>query len=180
MTARFRVTPTMLYKAQRDVMRQIPWMHWGGYFVVLAFPLFLLGMTVAYGGTASEAFANYGGLMIGLPLFWLVGIPLLTRWTAGRTLRSTPAFQGEIAYSFSESGLDIQSDVATSHLGWGAFTRAIETHEFFLLFQNKAMAVFVPKSGLGGPGEVDELRSLVARSLGHRAQVSTTAFAPAT
>jgi hypothetical protein len=36
MVARFRVTPAMLYKAQRDVMRQIPWMHWGGYFVVEA------------------------------------------------------------------------------------------------------------------------------------------------
>ncbi len=180
MTARFRVTPTMLYKAQRDVMRQIPWMHWGGYFVVLAFPLLLIGITVASGGNASDAFTSYGGLMIVLPVFWLVGIPLVTRWTAGRTLRSTPGFQGEIVYSLSESGLDIQSEVATSHLGWAAFTRATETSDFFLLFQSKAMAVFIPKACLSGPAELNELRGLVARGLGPRAKVSATALASAT
>ena len=180
MTARFQVTPSMLYDAQRDVMRQIPWMRWGGVFVIVVFPLFMIGMSLAYGGTARGALAQNGGLIIGLPVFWLVGIPLLMRWTAKRTLRSTPAFQGNLVYEFSDSGLQLKSEVSESHLTWSALTRVVETRGFFLLFQNKAMALFVPKSALDASSSEGELRAMIGRHLGERARLTSHTTAPAT
>ena len=169
MTIRFAVTPHMLYRAQRAVMRHITWMHVGGYFVLLLFPLILVAINLAYGGTAMGALRENGVLYVVLALFWLLGIPLITRWNAGRTLRATPAFQGQIEYSFDENGVEIRTAISASHLGWATFVRAVETKEFFLLFQNKVVATFLPKSAFGGTGDLEEFRSLALTRLGQRA-----------
>lgn len=161
-------------------MHQIPWMRWGAYGVVVVFPISMIVMNLLFGGTLLGAFRNSGWMIVGLPLFWLLGIPLLMRASASRTLRSTPAFQGELVYELSEAGVEMRSAVSSSQLAWSAFTRAVETREFVLLFQNKAMALFFPKSGLTEPGDYDELQRLISRHLGERARMSTKPLPQAT
>ena len=180
MTARFRVTAAMLYAAQRDLMRQVPWIRRGGYFVIVGFPLVMIGITLTFGGTLRSALANNGGLIGALWAFWLLGIPLVTRWSATRTLRSTPAFQGTLVYELTDGGLRLTSDVSASDLTWAALTRVVETRKFFLLFQNKAMALFIPKAALGGPQAEEDLRTMIARHLGARATLTPRIVAPAT
>lgn len=161
MTVRFRVTPNMFYRAQRDVMRQIPWMRWSGYFTVVAFPVLMVLLTLAYGGTIIGALRSNAALIVTVVLFWVVGIPLLMRWNAKRLLQSTPAYAGDVSYTFSDAGLDAQSAVGNSHLAWSAFTRAAETRDFFLLFQNRATALFVPKAAISSQADTEALTRLI-------------------
>jgi hypothetical protein len=161
----------MLYDAQRAVMRQVRWMHLGGYFVVLLFPLFMIALTIIYGGTVAGALRSNAAMIIGLPIFWLVGIPLLMRASAGRLLRNTPGLQGELAYTATEHGLEMQSEVAATQLAWSAFTKGLETSQFVLLFQSKQMATFLPKTAFSSADELDAFRRLVKEKLGARAEI---------
>jgi hypothetical protein len=169
---RFTTTPQVLYGAQRAIAREIPWLRWSGLFVVVAFPLLMIGLTLAYGGTALGALRANWVTIVGLPLFWLVSMPVLQRWTAGRTLRNTPSLQGEQVYRVGPAGLRLENAVSATDIGWGALVRVTETRGFFLLFQSKAMALFIPKHAFGSGAEVEQFRGLVADGVGARASWS--------
>ena len=161
----------MLYAAQRAVMRQVRWMHLGGYLVVGLFPLVMIGITLAYGGTIAGALRSNAVMIIGLPLFWLVGIPLLMRASTGRLLRNTPGFQGELTYVATDSGLTMESAVATTQLAWSAFTKATESADFVLLFQNKQMATFLPKAAFESVDVLNSFKRLVVERIGTNADL---------
>ena len=170
----------MFYAAQRAVMRQVKWMHYGGYFVVAGFPLFMIGLSLIYGGTVLGALRHNAIMIIGLPLFWLFVIPALTKWTAARTLRNTPAFQGELAYTFDEKGVDMRAAVASTQLSWSAFIRAVENKEFVLLFQNKAMATFIPRAAFTNERDLHQFRALINQHLAERAELQREIGSPTT
>jgi hypothetical protein len=170
MTITFRITPTMLYRAQRAMMRVTAWMRWTGYGVLVLYPLVMIGLSLAYGGTALGALRNDVGSYVGLLIFWLVGLPILMRWTAARTFKNTPSFHGEIAWSFAEDGARCRTDVSSLHIGWAAVVRVVETKEFILMFQNKAQAIFLPKSAFPNVAAQQSFRSLLSSHLAGRVQ----------
>jgi hypothetical protein len=165
----FTVTPHMLYRAQREVAQQVPWMRWSGAFVCVAFPLLMLGITVAFGGTVVGALRTNWQLIVGLPIFWLVAIPAIQRWSAGRLLRNTPAFSGPQVTRVDAAGIHTRSSVSTADISWNAIVRVVESKSFFLVFQSKAMALFVPKAAFVGSQDLDQFRQLVAVAVGERA-----------
>ena len=168
----------MLYAARRAVMRHTTWMRFSGYVVLLFFPLVIIGMNLAAGHTVGDAVRTNGVIYAGLVIIWLVGLPLLTRWSSARMLRTTPSFQGELEYSFTTAGMKVRSPVSFAEITWATFVRAIETREFFLLFHNKQIASFLPKSAFGSTEEQQEFRSLVSNQLGDRARWQAGLSAP--
>jgi hypothetical protein len=172
MQVRFTVTPLILFGAQRAIARHVKWMHLGGYFVAFLFPVLMIGLNLLYGGGVGGAIRNDAGMIFGLPLFWLVGIPLLQRLGARRTLANSPALQGEHVYTIEESGLQLHTGVTDVRLSWAGIVRAVETKAFVLLFQNKMMATFIPKAAFREPSEIEEFRALVSSAIGPRAQWS--------
>ncbi|NUO64714.1 MAG: YcxB family protein [Gemmatimonadaceae bacterium] len=170
MHLRFTVTPAMVYRAQRAIQRHVRWIRWMGYLVVGGYPLAIIALTLAYGGTIRGAIRANWIWMLAFPLLWFVVLPLLQRWTAVRTVRSTRTLQGDHAYTFAPDGVTVVTAVSTSQLAWSAFVRAVETPEFVLLFQNHITAMFIPRTAFDGPAELQAWRDLVAARIGARAR----------
>lgn len=169
MEVRFRITPAVLYGAQRAMARHVPWMRWAGVWMSVVYPLVMVGITVAYGGTAVGALKGSWATIVSLPILWLVGIPLLQRWSVGRHWRNTPSFQGEQVYDVDASGVRIASAVSSSTIAWDAIVRGAETADFFLLFESKAMALFIPKTAFESEADVERFRGIVRQAIGNRA-----------
>ncbi len=148
--------------------------------IVGFFPLLMIAISLAYGGTVAGALRHNAVMIIGLPLFWLVGIPLLMRASAGRLLRNTPGFQGDLSYTATEGGLSMESAVAKTQLAWSAFTKAAEDRDFVLLFQNKQMATFLPKAAFGSEEELTLFKRLVSERLAAKAELKVKSQPPAT
>jgi hypothetical protein len=165
----FTVTPQMLFRAQRDVAHQVTWIRWSGIFVCVAFPVIMIGLTLAYGGTLAGALRTNWGMMVGLPILWLVGIPAIQRWSATRLLRNTPAFKGPQITRVDDVGIHTRSPVSTADISWNAIVRVVESRLFFLVFQSKAMALFVPKAAFAASSDLEEFRQLVGAGVGPRA-----------
>ncbi len=166
---RFVVTPQVLYGAQRAIARHVPWLRWGGVWVAILYPLVMIGITLAYGGTVLGALKSNWGTILTFPLLWLVGISLLQRWSAGRLWRSTPSLQGEQVYVIDPTGLRLSTPVSSATVAWNAIVRVVETSEFFLLFQSKAMALFVPKKAFASDSDIQRFRQTARDALEARA-----------
>jgi hypothetical protein len=106
------------------MMRHIRWMRWGGVFVVGIFPLFMIGIQLAYGQPLSSAVRNNLAWIIGFPIFWLIGIPLLQRWGAAQTFRTMPAARGDRVFTFGESGIVIDGGLSSGTIAWPAVVRS--------------------------------------------------------
>jgi hypothetical protein len=135
----------------------------------VVYPLLMIAITVAYHGTVIGALKSNWGTIIGFPVLWLVGVPLLQRWSAGRLWRGSPSLQGEQVYRVDASGVQITTPVSSATISWAAVVRAAETPDFFLLFQNKAAALFVPKQAFASGHDVEYFRRVVKDALGARA-----------
>ena len=162
---RFRTSPQLLYRAQVAVLRHIRWMRWGGVFVVGVFPLFMIGIHLAYGQSISSAIRNNLASIVGFPVFWLVGIPLLQRWGAARTYRTMPAARGDRAFTFDETGMVFEGGLSSGTVAWPAVVRAVETRDLFLLFLGGQAAHFIPKTAFGSPSDMQRFRELLTRKL---------------
>lgn len=163
---RFTNTPQLLFRAQSALMRHIKWMRWGGVFIVGIFPLFMVGLQLAYGQTVRSAIVNNLAWIIGFPVFWLVGIPLVQRWGAARSLRATPALQGEQVYTFGEEDITVEAGLSRGTTNWKAIVRSVETADLFLLFLSNQVAYFIPKAGFSSDTDVNRFRQLLATRVG--------------
>jgi YcxB-like protein len=166
---RFTVTPAVLYRGQRAIARHVPWLRWAAVWMSVGYPLLMIAITVAYHGTVLGALQANWGTIIGFPVLWLVGVPLLQRWSAGRLWRGSPALQGEQVYRFEPTGVQVSTPVSSATITWDAVVRAAETPDFVLLFQSKAAALFIPKSAFGSADGVEQFRRVVRTALGTRA-----------
>lgn len=177
MTVRFTTSPDMLYRAQRELARHIRWMRVAFYGTVFVFPIFMLAMGLFLGSVPFSTWFRYNGwLVIGLPLFFVVGIPLIQRRSSKRLWEATPTLQGELAYSFDPSGIELTSPHSRTQMQWASVVRIVETREFMLLFLNKMSAHFVPISSFSGE-DISAFRALAANALGKRAEVHSPVLA---
>lgn len=159
--ARFANSPQLLYRAQMAVFRNMKTMRRGGIFVVVIFPLFMIGLQLVRGVSVSQAVFTQLPWVVGFPLIWLVGIPVLQRWSAYRAFRVTPAAQGDRQYTFDESQISVATALSSSALDWRAIVRFVETPELFLLFLNQQAAHFIPKSAFASNEDLTRFRTLL-------------------
>jgi hypothetical protein len=164
-TVRFTNTPQLLYQAQSALTRHIKWMRWGGIFVVWIFPLFMVGLQLASGQPPASAVLNSVGWIIGAPLFWLLGIPLVQRWQASRSLQTTPALQGEQVYVFDDTEISVSAGLSRGTTNWRAIVRFVETPNLFLLFLSNQVAYFIPKHGFASEADVAQFTKLLAEKV---------------
>ena len=76
-------------------------------------------------------------------------------------VRRTPSVSGKRRYTFSEEGIKIEFDEATSELKWPFYTRIKETTNFFLLSVTGSFFNIVPKRCFVDSVQLDSFRSLV-------------------
>lgn len=158
-------------------MRHVKWMRIGGIFVIVVFPLFMVTMGFLIGRSPMDTLRANGFLIIGLPLLWAFGIPLMLRWTSSRLWQSTPMFQGDHVYTFGPDGFELVTPVSRTAMAWPSVVKAVETQDFVLLFLSNMAAQFIPKSAFSGPNQLDDFRRLVSGAIGSRAQWSDGATA---
>lgn len=89
-----------------------------------------------------------------LGLFFLFIIWLQPRLTARKAILRT------VEWRFSDEGVHIQSDVASSDILWKAFIRFREGPKVLLLYTQKGLANFIPKRALDA-SQLEELRTLI-------------------
>jgi hypothetical protein len=76
-------------------------------------------------------------------------------------IRRTPSVSGKRRYTFSDEGIKIEFDSATSELKWPFYTRIKETAAFFLLYVTGSFCNIVPKRSFVDSAQLDSFRSLV-------------------
>ena len=172
MVIRFAITPDVLRGASAATMRHVKWMRVGTIMILVVFPLLLVVIGWLAGRSLLDTLRINGLLIIGVPLFWLVGMPLIVRWTSKRLWQSTPSLQGDHVYTFGPKGFELVTPVSRTVMALASVVKAAETRDYVLLFVNKMAAQFIPKSAFRGPGELDEFRDLVSRAVGSRAEWS--------
>jgi len=93
----------------------------------------------------------------GLGVAWWASHWLLPYWTAQRY----PDIGVEKELTVSDKGLTWRSALESSDLTWAKYTGAVETEEFFLLYQGRANFTPIPKRGLADSSAQSRFRELV-------------------
>lgn len=109
-------------------------------------------------------------VFIVLPIFYPVLIWIQTK----RGFANLKEFQTNVQYSLSADGYKVSDPKSSSHVGWDAILRAVETKHSFHLFFHKSWFHTIPKRCFKHPEDIDRLRTILKHSLGARA----TVFAP--
>jgi hypothetical protein len=174
----FSISPALLYRAQRAIAREVPWIRWAKVLLIAGFPLLSLSIGLALGESLIEVLRTNWWSIVGFPACWLIGLPLLQRWDAARLFRATPALQSEQRYVFGEESIRAHSDWASTELAWAGLTRVVETPDFFLLFPSAAMAHFLPKEAFRSADDLHRFRLLVVNSVGVRARMLASPPSP--
>lgn len=76
-------------------------------------------------------------------------------------IRRTPSVSGKRRYTFSDEGIKIEFDAATSELKWPFYTRIKETAAFFLLFVTGSFCNIIPKRCFVDSAQLESFRLLV-------------------
>jgi hypothetical protein len=134
------------------------------------------------GGTLLRQYqeGGFAGVNLGLlalALFPLglivVAVPLASLWTAYSHGRSNRMAAGEQLVGLTPTGLHTAGPLQRGTIPWEALMKVVETPEFFLFYQTKIAAVYLPKRVLGGPPGLDRWRGLLLEHLNGRAQLLT-------
>lgn len=98
----------------------------------------------------------------GIAIFTLILLGLFflfLKWLQPR-LAARRAILRTVEWRFSDEGVQIQSDVASSDILWKAFIRFREGSKVLLLYTQKGQANFIPKRVLDA-SQLDELRTII-------------------
>jgi len=76
-------------------------------------------------------------------------------------IRRTPSVSGKRRYTFSDEGIKIEFDAATSELKWPFYTQIKETTDFFLLYVTGSFCNIVPKRSFVNSEQLELFRALV-------------------
>jgi hypothetical protein len=161
----FNIDPAETVRASRVVQRRqrFAWIAWAVWPILIALAVWYLATGVPWQKL----------WLLGLVALFLLTLQLLTpwiqRWQLRRAYAETPILRGPQVYQFSDAGLSITGEAATTTLGWDSFVEAAETDEFFLFFYSKQCAYYVPKRAVGKAIYQRALRALLRAKLGRRA-----------
>jgi hypothetical protein len=170
MTYTFPVTFADHYAAYRTAFHRKP-AAWLGYVFFIGLPLVIAGLAIALRGwTVQEIWEQQWYLLIGGPLFALVGVPLLHRLNVRRQRSGNAALTGQQSITFSPDGFRALGDLQNTSVLWPGVHAVVETRRFFLIYLSELHFVFLPKAVIpDGPA----LRTLLQKHLGERAQLAS-------
>ena len=133
----------------------------------------LMGLLILSRLEASKVFESppAATVLIVLIVFPLL-YPLIIWFQTKRGFRRLQTFQTQIRYSFSPDGYTVSDLKSSSNLDWATILRAAESRDSFHLFFHRSLFHTIPKRCFEGPAEITELRNLLKRSLGTRANIS--------
>lgn len=79
---------------------------------------------------------------------FLLLAPTLIVFIAVRQFTSTPSFQNDITYTFSDNGIACQGLTFKSEFVWTHIIKQKELGKFLILYQNKKFGTFIDKTKL--------------------------------
>ncbi len=120
------------------------------------------------------------GLVLGLYLFnkvphspapvvvVLAGLYFILRyWITGlafrRTLKKHPQFNNTLNWTFNDNGLELQSEHATLKCDWNLYLKTCTVRDGFLLYPQKRMFNWIPRSGFRSVDDARTLEDILAR-----------------
>lgn len=127
------------------------WVKW----VYLALVLLWL-MKLVLQNAWTSFFISLASVAIVLAVWWW-----LFSWMTNRTYHQTAALKHPIRYVFSPQEIHLNTQNAEAVLQWNTFQKAEELPEFFLLYQNKAMANPVMKAGFANQNDMERFRNIL-------------------
>jgi hypothetical protein len=107
----------------------------------------------------------------GLLLLFIYLIRFTQRFNIARQLKSVPAINEPYIYTFTENELAIAGRLSSTNIKWEAIVKVRESKTDFLFYTTKSFAQFLPKRAFEDTEEMNELRVLLTRNLGDRAQL---------
>ena len=102
---------------------------------------------------------------------------LLQYWVIRRALADDASHQGLQHRRLDDQGLEIEGTGLSARIAWSALRSAVETNGFFLLFQTRDCAYYLPKSAMS-EDMVDATRSLLRDKLPGRARLRSPIASP--
>jgi hypothetical protein len=109
-------------------------------------------------------------VLIVLVIFPLL-YPLIIWFQTKRGFGKLQAFQTRIRYVFSADGYKVSDLKSSSAVDWASILRAAESKDSFHLFFHRSLFHTIPKRCFEARDDVAELRSLLKRSLGSKADI---------
>lgn len=97
---------------------------------------------------------------------WALGT-LIERFIFASNIKSSPLLRQSIVYKASQSGLQIESPVSTSMLSWNAFHKTAGTLNGVLLFQQKRLFNWLPKTAFTSEADYNRFLDLLAAKTKH-------------
>ena len=98
---------------------------------------------------------------------------IMRRWTVRRLFADDASQKGAQERVLDDDGYHIRSPGMSANVSWTLMRSVIETKNFFLLFQTRDCAYFLPKRTMA-PELVQAARALMVRHLQERARIQTT------
>jgi hypothetical protein len=105
-------------------------------------------------------------LSVALVVGWLFGT-LFERQIFISGIKSSPLFGQQIVYKAQESALGVESSVATSTLSWNAFLKTVGTPVGALLYQQKCIFNWLPKTAFTSETDYTRFLEIIAAKTKH-------------
>ena len=151
-----QLTPNDLYRANVWSLARKLWFLW--FIPILAIASIVLSL---FSGTQQRQ-----QLMLNIrPLFYVAGIYLLIvfvlpYFSARSNFRSQKALQQTTNYTFSEQGIQTESETASSRIDWSNIHQVVETRSYFFVYLAKNLRYLIPKRCVPDAAEVVVLRQI--------------------
>jgi YcxB-like protein len=106
-------------------------------------------------------------VLIVFPLLY----PLMIWFQTKRGFGRLKTFQTRVRYAFSADGYQVSDLKSSSDIDWASILRAAESRDSFHLFFHRSLFHTIPKRCFESANDIAELRSLLERALGKKADV---------
>ena len=120
-------------------------------------------------GASLGFYVAYFGVVVIIMLFGRIW-PTIRERQVRKYYDGAPAFRGVQRYEFNDDGLALSNDHTSNLIRWTAFTEAVETPEFFLLYYSPKCAYYLPKRIVTNESQTDAVREFLREKLGPRAE----------
>jgi YcxB-like protein len=104
------------------------------------------------------------------PLLYLLGIWLLLvfifpYFSARSIFKSQKGLHQPTRYTFSEEGIQTESETASSRMDWSNIYRAVETSAYFFVYTAKNIRFVLPKRSISDQTQIADLREILRRNI---------------
>lgn len=88
-------------------------------------------------------------------------IPVATFFQAGKNYKSNKAFNENLSYEFNLEDIIVKGESINSTSKWNSLFKVVETSNWFLLYNSKQTAYFIPKGRFASEEQKEKFRAIV-------------------